>query len=155
MKNKGLLYNYDKEDKMSDVMRASGNKLYVCGRPYIKDTRNHITTRDFYFGDPEGYCNYLRRVLESPRTSYGYLDLGMIPIIMAPPILHPVIQSILLGKLSKAKLDVYPLPAKSMCSAFDPKNITDYWMFREDAAKFVGKDLLKVTSEDVIRKVWV
>ena len=120
----------------------------------IKDNRNNISVVNL-IPNTQGYLNYLKLLmsLRDKWVSVGYLDLGMIPIIMGPSFWHDVLVSTWLPNIKSAGLIVYPMPGVSLLCSNNMRGVTDYWAFRDDVAKFLDCDPSKVTTEMVFRKL--
>lgn len=121
----------------------------------LKDTRNGFRTIDLVPGI-ESYLNYLDLLMKYRNrwVNVGYLDLGMIPIIMGPSFLHKSLVEIYTNKLTEAGLKLIPVPAVSfMYQTPTLKNITDYWAFRDDVSMLLAKAPKDVRTKDVFEKV--
>ena len=120
----------------------------------LKDKRNGISTTNIIPG-LQCYMNYLDLLLmlRDKWISTGYLDLGMIPIIVGPSFMHEALVSSILPIIQMNKLKVYAMPGTSFMLRDTMKSSTDYWAFRDDVAQFLGCDASKVTTRAVLEKI--
>lgn len=119
----------------------------------VKDSRTGFTTVDTYY-DYISYYNYLRTInkYHTLWDNYGYLDLGLIPIIYPPSVNHTVVVDFYKPKCISAGLHLIELQSTSFFKQqYNGSN--DYWITRKEAGELLGADPLKVKSEDVLRKV--
>lgn len=120
----------------------------------LKDKRNGISTTNIIPG-LQCYINYLELLvqLRDKWISTGYLDLGMIPIIMGPSFMHEVLVTTILPIVQSQKIKIYAMPGTSFMLYDSMKGTTEYWAFREDLAEFLGCPAEKVTTKAVISKL--
>ena len=107
--------------------------------------------------DLECYYNYIV-YLNAHRQewkTYGYLDLGMIPIAMAPVInnFHNEITTAMLRFMRKLKVECYSMPSVSLMYEHSVLKENDLWVFREDLARIMGWDERQVSLERLLREV--
>lgn len=120
----------------------------------LKDKRNGITTTNLIPGF-QAYINYLDLLLDirDKWISTGYLDLGMIPVIVAPSFMQEAMVKGLLSVIQTQGLKVIPMPGTSFMLNNSMAETTDYWAFRDDAAAFLGCSPDKVRTKDIISKL--
>lgn len=120
----------------------------------LTDTRNGISTTNLIPGI-QCYINYIELLLSfrDKWVSTGYLDLGMIPIIVGPSFMHEVLVNTILPVIQSNNLKIYALPATSFILYDTMKGTTDYWAFRSDVAKFLDCPEDRVTTRQVISKL--
>lgn len=122
------------------------------------DSRNDIVC----YGpsmDIQCYLNYiellngLRKGNDSTPgwVNFGYLDLGMMPLVMAPSFL----QSELLKTFSEMKnvseIKAYFMPPVSLLKGECKLPDKDVWVFKEDVARVFKKDVKDVCFSNFIR----
>jgi hypothetical protein len=120
----------------------------------LKDKRNGISTSHLIPG-MQCYINYmdLLVLLRDKWISTGYLDLGMIPVIVGPSFMHEVLTTALLPSIKSQGLKVVPMPGSSFMLHNSMIGTTDYWAFRTDAADFLGCSPERVTTKAIISKL--
>lgn len=104
--------------------------------------------------DLECYLNYLE-LLELHKDiwkSNGYLHLGMMPVVMAPSFMQRKFTELICAKLNEMGAKYFSMPPISLFYEVCKMDEPDIWMFREDAAKLVGKT--NVTAVDFLREVF-
>lgn len=123
----------------------------------FKDYRNEIMcvhpTVDW-----ECYFNYLE-LLENHKNkwkSFGYLDLGMMPVVMGPSFMHEALMRDIVPRLEQIKRKHPDLKYYYMAPvAFFKENVKlsfkDIWMFREDAAKVMNGGTKNVSAIEFLR----
>lgn len=119
-----------------------------------KDLRNGFMCVNPTF-DLECYLNYIEllNIMISDWRSFGYLDLGMMPVIMGPSFMQEALRMRLLPVLSEHNVPVYSMPPVSLMYEACNLPLEDVWIFREDAAKLVGGSN-KITANSFIRWCW-
>lgn len=125
-----------------------------CEGEFI-DYRNGITCINPTC-DLECYLNYIE-LLNSKRDewkNYGYLDLGMVPILMAPSFMQAALLDSV-NKLANAyKLPIYWMPPVTLLQDKCRIQTQDIWAFRSDIARIAGyKSEDEVSTAKLIR--WV
>lgn len=120
----------------------------------IHDSRNGIDTTNIIPG-LQCYVNYLDLLvmLRDKWISVGYLDLGMVPVIMGPSFMHEPLVTTLLPIIQSKGLKVMPMPGTSFMLGNSMVGSTEYWAFREDAAEFLGCHPDKVRTRDILSKL--
>ena len=141
-----MTYNFLPANDSSIIIPEEYNKLYVDGRNNIRCMG--ITA------DLECYINYIRLLngLRDRWVGFGYLDLGMIPAAMGPSFMHRAVTEVMSKLLGIKGVRAYALPSVSFLCDSRRLGTKDIWVFREDAAKAMGKDT--VTTEEFIRWCW-
>jgi hypothetical protein len=121
----------------------------------IKDTRNDISVSKLIPDDLQCYINYLDLIVmfRNKWISTGYLDLGMIPVIYGPSFMHSYIVPSILSRCNEAGLKIEPMPGISFFKRNFKEDITDYWIFRDEAAKYLGCSTKEVTSKKLLSKL--
>jgi hypothetical protein len=138
---------------------------YPTGNPVLPETKYKGTFRDARNGiicvnptcDLECYINYIKllNLYRDSWKSYGYLDLGMIPVVMGPSFLNDSLHELLSAKLSRQALKIYSMPPVSLMFDRCKIPIQDIWVFKEDAAEAMGIPEEEVTTEKLIRWCWM
>lgn len=128
--------------------------LSPSGSGKLLDRRNNIVS-SYNTLDFKCYNNYLTLLLENRDKwkNYGYLDLGLIPVIMGPSWLHDRLVEALLPIAGKMKLELIELPGASFASNKNYSTVKDYWCKRVVASEFLGVDYTKVRTSDVLLKL--
>lgn len=123
-------------------------------RSTLKDKRNGISTTNLIPG-MQAYINYLDLLLmlRDKWISTGYLDLGMVPIIVAPSFMHEALITSLLPVIQAQELKVIPMPGTSFMLNNSMVETTDYWTFREDAAEYLDCEPGEVKTKNIISKL--
>lgn len=122
-----------------------------CERTF-RDLRNGIDCIN-PSADLECYFNYLQ--LLNAHTdqwrSVGYLDKGMMPLVMGPSFMHEGLMNLVMGQISN--LEIQPYRLKPVTLLYEDRKLPfeDIWVFREDAAKLMGISNGKVTAEQFLR----
>lgn len=141
-------YNFKGEDYAREVKPGFEGKFV--------DRRNGIVCIGPTL-DLECYYNYVVYLNANRKDwkNYGYLDLGMIPIAMAPVIsnFHNNIATTMLGFMRKMKVECYSMPAVSLLYETSVLKENDLWVFREDLARALGWDEHQVSLERLLREV--
>lgn len=110
------------------------------GERHVRDTRNGIVCYKPGTDPIRSYLNYID-LLNLHRNEWrntGYLDLGMMPLVMGPSFLQDILVDAICDFASKLKLQVYTMPPVSMM--FTKCNVTtpDIWVFKKDIARIMG-----------------
>lgn len=90
--------------------------------------------------DLECYLNYIE-LLNANRDKWknvGYLDLGMVPILMAPSFMQSHLLNVVTDIANSYKLPIYWLPPVSLMQDGCRLQTQDIWAFREDIARVAG-----------------
>lgn len=139
-------YNFRLEDydrKVADELRGE-----------YRDVRNGIVVVDPTF-DFECYKNYidLLNLKKDKWRNNGYLDLGMMPIAMAPSFMQQYIADMMLMLMAKHKVPCHVMPPVSLLG--DKCNLPqdDIWVFKEDLAKAFGMNKDRLTLSKFIEEV--
>lgn len=142
-----MTYNFSTDE---DKYKKHPDMIYTS----IKDKRNGISTTNLIPG-MQAYANYLDLLLmlRDKWISTGYLDLGMIPVIVAPSFMHEALITSLLPIIQAQGLKVIPMPGSSFMLNNSMAETTDYWAFREDAAEYLGCRPDEVKTKDIISKL--
>lgn len=143
-----LTYNFRIEESSIEGIENVITKKLV-------DTRNGIEVINLVPGF-ESYLNYLDLLMyyKSKWISNCFLDLGMIPVIYGPSFLHTDLANILIPLANQYGLKLTPMPFSSFMLRVKPGNeANDYWVTREEAAKFLDCEELEVTSSAIINKL--
>lgn len=134
----------------------SGSKVVQGYEGTYVDKRNGIICHqpsmdlDCYYN----YIVYLNQNRDKWR-SYGYLDLGMMPVAMAPAIndFPEIIYKSMLIIMRKLKVDCFQMPAVSLFYERPSLKNRDLWVFREDLARAMKVPDGKITLEGFLKKV--
>jgi len=112
------------------------------GEYHVRDTRNGIICYRPGKDPVQSYMNYidLLNLHRSEWKSTGYLDLGMMPLVMGPSFLQDILVDAICDFASKLKLQVYTMPPVSMMFAKCNVTTPDIWVFKKDIAKIMGLD---------------
>ena len=121
----------------------------------FKDYRNGIVCCSPSL-DLECYLNYIEllNMYRFKWVSYGYLDLGMMPLAMGPSFFHDNLVKVAVEKLADRNIELYSMPPVSLM--YEKCNIpsNDLWVFREDAARLMSKPAEEISAVDFIRWCW-
>lgn len=120
----------------------------------FKDVRNGITTTGIVPGI-QCYLNYMNLLLSvrNKWNSNGYLDLGMIPIVVGPSFLHQILLTKLQVSIADSGLKIHSMPSTSFLLSSSDMQFEDYWAFRSDVANFLETSPDKVTLKAVLEKL--
>ena len=127
-----------------------------CCRTTLTDRRNNIDVINIVPQGTKSYLNYLDLLisLRDKWVSVGYLDLGMIPILMGPTFMHETFVDSYFPIIQNMGLPLYAMPGVSfLCDSAVVRDVTDYWAFRDDVGKFLGMDPNKVRTKDVFNRI--
>ena len=120
----------------------------------FKDIRNGIVCVAPTF-DLECYLNYIQllNLHRDKWKSFGYLDLGMMPLVMAPSFMQTMIKPVLLEAMRELKVDCWLLPPVSVMYESSRMPEEDIWVFKKDVARALNMDEDKVTLERLLRRI--
>ena len=137
-------YNFKLEKDPNEI-----NLKYVPGE--FRDERNGIICINPTVDIP-CYINYLELLngCISEWKSFGYLDLGMMPVSMGPSFMQNTLNEVLLKLASNLDLTCYQMPAVSQLYSTCKLAGSDVWVFREDAARVMGVSSDKLQAVDFI-----
>ena len=137
------------------------NTYNFCMEPYsysyplvakgsFRDMRNGIVCINPSL-DIECYLNYLSLLSDMKNSwkSNGYLHLGMMPVVMGPSFMQRGLTDLICKYLNDKNVKYYSMPPVSLLYDKCKLPDNDIWMFREDAAKMMGKS--NVTAEQFLR----
>lgn len=118
----------------------------------ILDRRNGILCRGPSCNF-ECYLNYidLLNLNQNKWTNYGYLDLGMMPLAMAPDFMQPVIRDLMLQMCRVLGIPSYLMPPVSLLYNIVRVKEEDVWAFKDDVARVMRLSPQKVTLERFIK----
>lgn len=131
-------YDYSYPVQAAGSFRESRNGV-ICTNPSL---------------DLECYINYLD-LLDNHKDIWknnGYLHLGMMPVVMAPSFMQRKFTELICAKLNELGARYYSMPPISLFYEVCKLDEPDIWMFREDAAKLIGRT--NVTAVDFLREVF-
>ena len=117
-----------------------------------QDLRNGIICKNPSL-DFECYFNYLE-FLNKKRDnwrSFGYFDIGMMPVVMAPSFMQEVYLDIYASILSKLNLKTYRMKPVTLIYEARKLPFEDVWVFRKEAAELMGKDSGRVSAIEFLR----
>lgn len=86
-------------------------------------------------------------------TNYGYLDLGLIPLVIEPQISENNFKSRILPVALEAGLDVRELPGMSMTRDYVKGLGKELWVTRESANSYLGTEDNRATTKGVYCKL--
>ncbi len=112
------------------------------GERHVRDTRNGIICYKPGRDVIKSYMNYIE-LLNLHRhewKSTGYLDLGMMPLVMGPSFLQDVLVDAICDFASKLKIQVYTMPPVSMMFAKCSMTTPDIWVFKQDIMRVMELD---------------
>lgn len=117
-----------------------------------KDVRNGIVCYNPTYDIP-CYVNYLN-LLNDYRDrwrNFGYLDLGMMPLDMAPSFMQGAVSEAMSQIANLFRIPIYKMPAVSLM--YDKPMLVgdDIWAFKADVAKVMGKTEHEVTLSNFLR----
>lgn len=117
----------------------------------FKDLRNGILCTNPSL-NLECYLNYIQLLdgLKDLWKNNGYLHMGMMPVVMGPSFMHNRLVQLISARLNELGITYYSMPPVSLLYDICRMDEQDIWMFREDAAKFVGKS--NVTAIEFLRR---
>jgi hypothetical protein len=85
--------------------------------------------------------------------SFGYLDMGMMPLAMGPSFLQKELVDVWLKIAQDVNLRVHLMPPTSMFYADCRLPVKDVWAFKEDVARCFGFNPTSLSVADLLRKV--
>lgn len=134
---------------------------YPDGNPIIPVTKTEGEFRDNRNGivcvnptcDVDCYVNYIRylNLHRDDWRSYGYLDLGMIPLVMGPSFLHEALYKYVVQKVAHTEIQMYNMPPVSFLYEVCKMPVQDVWVFKDEAASVVGVTSEQLNTELLIR----
>lgn len=140
--------------EFNEIVRSYGNEE---GQLVYEDTRNDIMCKTDKL-DLQLYVNYIQ-LLNGLRTGSagvnwvqnGYLDLGMMPLAMAPSFMQSAVSNAMANVAKKLGVSIYFMPPVSLLK--DKCNIAsnDIWVFKEDVANALGKNVEEVCFCNLMR----
>lgn len=142
-----MTYNFSTDE---EKYKKHKDMIYTT----IKDKRNGISTTNL-IPNLQAYANYLDLLLmlRDKWISTGYLDLGMIPVIVAPSFMQEALVTNLLPIIQGQGLKVVPMEGTSFMLNNSMADTTDYWIFRDDAAAYIGCRPEEATTKAIISKL--
>lgn len=102
------------------------------------------------------YINYIEylNARSSDWKTFAYLDLGMMPLVMAPSFMHEQMKDVFVETIKTLNIPCYEMPAVSMLNGTRVRDITsDIWVFKEDIGKLLGIPETKVTFSKFMEKI--
>lgn len=132
---------------------AKGTKLPDDMRVAV-DFRNGI-----YCANPtldiDCYINYIDYLNMSQEdwVSYGYLDLGMVPLVMLPSFFPQDVKDILSTAAQQVGIKVFPMPPVSHLKGSYKGTTSDVWVFREDLAEVLGCSYMDATLTNWLKQI--
>ena len=117
-----------------------------------KDYRNGIVCYNSSL-DLQCYYNYLECLNMNMKywRSYGYLDLGLMPLAMGPSFLHQILQEQLLQLTKILGVTSLLLPAASFFYDKPVWSGTDIWLYKDEVSRLTGIPESKLTTEKLLR----
>jgi len=117
-----------------------------------RDQRNGITCANPSL-DIECYINYidLLNLHRDKWVNYGYLDLGMMPLAMAPSFMQGVVSQAMSTVANKLGIPIYSMPAVSLFFERCSVGENDIWVFKKDIAQVMKTDESKVSLGGFLR----
>lgn len=136
---KRVTVNFKFTDVSSDA--EADDLLRRCrenGRPYLFDRRNGIYCIEPTL-DAVCYLNYLEYLNANYKDwkSFGYFDLGMIPLFMAPSFMQESLMNELDILVSAWQIPIYTMRACSLLGT-SYFGVKDSWVKREDFEAATG-----------------
>ena len=151
---KRVTLNFQALREMSDA--EADDLLKRCkdsGRPYEYDRRNGIyciePTRDIICY--KNYLDYLNSCYNEWK-SYGYFDMGMIPLIMAPSFMQDAMNSALMAIVENWKIQVFSMRPVSLLGGTYIGS-KDAWVRRRDFAMATGMDVNTASLSDYLNRI--
>lgn len=112
------------------------------GQVTSKDKRNNILSKNTDYMTLQFYINYLTtlQIKQAQWESYGYFDLGMVPLAMGPSAVHNLLRMFVIDLCRDMNLKYYDMyPAILLTGGYRAQDMEqDIWVFREDIANVVG-----------------
>ena len=118
---------------------------------YAYDLRNGIVCYAPTL-DLRCYLNYIQflNMCRTDWTSNGYLDMGMVPLVMTPSFFPEQIRDLISNVVQKQGVPVYAMPPVSNLKGTYRGVASDVWVFRKDLAK-----VLNVREKDATLSNWL
>lgn len=137
-------FNFRKENYVYDYPpQAAGT---------FRDTRNSIMCTNPAL-NMQCYINYIE-LLDGMRDmwkNHGYLHMGMMPVVMGPSFMHRQLLDVIGARLNEIGLIYYSVPPVSLMHDVCKIEDHDIWMFREDAAEYMGRS--NTTAVEFLRRI--
>lgn len=117
------------------------------------DKRNGIVCID-PTADIECYLNYIEflNLNRDKWKSYGYLDLGMMPLVSGPSFMQGALIDALVKIATVYEIPCYTMPPISLFFNSCKLAEEDVWVFKADVAKVTGIPADKLTLERFIKE---
>lgn len=105
--------------------------------------------------DLECYYNYIQflNLYQSDWKSLGYLDMGMIPLVMLPSFFPEELKEILSTAATSQGIKVYAMPPVSNLKGAYRGTVSDVWVYREDLAKVLNVRYQEATLSRWLREI--
>ena len=105
--------------------------------------------------DLQCYYNYIKylNLRQADWKSYGYLDMGMIPLVMLPSFFSEEVREILSAMALQLGIRVYAMPPVSNLRGTYRGTVSDVWVFREDLAKALGVKYQEATLTRWLKEI--
>lgn len=118
----------------------------------FRDTRNGIICIEPTM-DMECYMNYidLLNLHRDKWVNYGYLDLGMMPLAMAPSFMQGAIREGMATIANGLNVPIYYMPAVSLLFERCSVGEDDIWVFKSDIARVMNIPETQVTLNKFLR----
>lgn len=100
------------------------------------------------------YINYLNEC-SSEWVSSGYLDMGLIPISIAPSFIGTKVDEILLPIVKGWDCKIYWLPATSFLNYNYGSRSKDIWIKKEDFARILNVPMEQARLSTFLNAIWV
>lgn len=129
-------YDYEFDPKYQGEFKDSRNG-FKCTNPTV---------------DLECYKNYIEllNLHRDKWKSFGYLDLGLMPVAMGPSFMQNWLAELMTGILNQLHITPYFLPPVSLMNTQCKMPVNDIWVMKEDVAKLLGVPADKVTTVQFI-----
>lgn len=139
--------NVSSDAEADDLLRRCREN----GRPYVFDRRNGIYCIEPTL-DAKCYLNYLDYLNANYKDwrSFGYFDLGMIPLFIAPSFMQESLMNELEVIVSAWKIPIYTMRA---CSFLGTSyfGVKDSWVMRSDFEAATGVPADKASMSMFLR----
>lgn len=137
--------------KTYNFLTEKPENIKVNAKEY-RDTRNGIICVEPSV-DLQCYINYIDylNLYRNEWASYGYLDLGMMPLAMAPSFMHGAISASISSIANKLNIPVYSMPPVSVFLRKCNIGENDIWVFKRDIAAIMKVDGSQVSLTKFLR----